>query len=296
MRVAVQSFKMSAVLKKLEKYPAFAVGLSIAWVLLISWLAFGWQLGGVGLVDETEPLFAEAARQMAETGDWITPYFNGVTRFDKPPLVYWLMAVGFQLLGVNEWAVRLPSALAATAMTGLGFYTLRRYGFPHPHLATATVSESGEGGAPLSRRSTQALWLSAWVGAAVMALHPETLVWARIGVSDMLLTGCMATSLLAFFLGYAQPEHPSIQARWYSAFFGLMALAVLAKGPVGVVLPVLIVGAFLVYTGKLRQVLPELRLLSGALLFVILTLPWYLLVIRANGRAYIDSFFWLSQL
>ena len=281
---------MSTVLKRLEKYPALAVGLSIAWVLFISWIAFGWQLGSVGLVDETEPLFAEAARQMVETGDWVTPYFNGDPRFDKPPLVYWLMAIGFHLLGVNEWAVRLPSVLAATAMTGLGFYTLRRYGFPQPHLAE-TVSEAEGNSTLLSRRSTQALWLSAWIGAAVMALNPETLVWARIGVSDMLLTGCMAGSLLAFFLGYAQPDNPSVQARWYFAFYALMALAVLAKGPVGLVLPVLIVGAFLLYIGKLREVAPELRLLPGTLLFAALTVPWYVLVILANGRAYIDSFF-----
>ncbi|MEM9505826.1 MAG: glycosyltransferase, partial [Cyanobacteria bacterium P01_E01_bin.43] len=65
-------------------------------------IAFFWGLASTGLVDETEPLFAEAARQMYETGDWVTPYFNGVTRFDKPPLVYWLMALGFHLFGVNE--------------------------------------------------------------------------------------------------------------------------------------------------------------------------------------------------
>ena len=282
---------MFTALKRLEKYPALGVGLSIAWVLFISWIAFGWQLGSVGLVDETEPLFAEAARQMVETGDWVTPYFNGEPRFDKPPLVYWLMAIGFHLLGGNEWAVRLPSALAAIAMTGLGFYTLRRYGFPQPYLATATVTEAEGHSAPLSRRSTQALLLSAWIGAAVMALNPETLVWARIGVSDMLLTGCIAASLMAFFLGYAQPQYPSRQARWYRAFYVLMALAVLAKGPVGLVLPVLIIGAFLLYTGKFREVAPELRLLPGVLLFIILTLPWYILVILANGRAYIDSFF-----
>ena len=282
---------MFTVLKRIEKYPALVVGLSIAWVLFISWIAFGWRLGSVGLVDETEPLFAEAARQMIETGDWVTPYFNGEPRFDKPPLVYWLMAIGFHLLGVNEWAVRLPSALAATALTGLGFYTLRRFGFPQPHWAEATVSASNGKSTDLCRRSTQALWISAWIGAAVMGLNIETLVWARIGVSDMLLTGCMACSLLAFFLGYAQPENPSLQVRWYFACYGLMALAVLAKGPVGLVLPVLIVGAFLLYTGKFWEVAPEMRLLPGVLLFIILTLPWYGLVILANGRAYIDSFF-----
>jgi 4-amino-4-deoxy-L-arabinose transferase and related glycosyltransferases of PMT family len=81
--------------------------LSLLWLCAIASLGFVWNLGNIGLVDETEPLFAEAARQMTVTGDFITPYFNGATRFDKPPLVYWLMAVAYRAIGVNEWAVRL---------------------------------------------------------------------------------------------------------------------------------------------------------------------------------------------
>lgn len=85
---------------------------AVGWVMLMCGIAFFLGLASVGLVDETEPLFAEASRQMTVTGDWVTPYFNGVTRFDKPPLVYWLMAIGFQIFGAGEWAVRLPSALS----------------------------------------------------------------------------------------------------------------------------------------------------------------------------------------
>ncbi|NEP19170.1 MAG: glycosyltransferase, partial [Leptolyngbya sp. SIO4C1] len=167
------------------------MGFAIAVVLIISWLAFGWKVASVGLVDETEPLFAEAARQMYETGDWITPYFNGVTRFDKPPLVYWLMALGFHLFGVSEWTVRLPSVLAATGLTGLGFYTLRRFGRP-----------------PASQNPFKAVWYAAIIGSAAIALNPETIVWARIGVSDMLLSACIGAALLSFFIAYAQPGSP----------------------------------------------------------------------------------------
>ena len=59
---------------------------SVTWLLLLATIAFLWNLGEINLVDETEPLFAEASRQMTVTGDWITPYFNQQTRFDKPPL------------------------------------------------------------------------------------------------------------------------------------------------------------------------------------------------------------------
>ncbi|MEM8809146.1 MAG: glycosyltransferase family 39 protein, partial [Cyanobacteria bacterium P01_G01_bin.38] len=250
---------------------------ALAIVLIISWLAFGWRVASTGLVDETEPLFAEAARGMYQTGDWITPYFNGETRFDKPPLVYWLMAIGFHLFGVSEWTVRLPSVLAASGLTGLGFYTLRRFGFPRPQGAW--------------QPNFRTFWIAAIVGAAAIALHPETIVWARIGVSDMLLSGCIGAALLSFFIGYAQPEMPQRQARWYIAFYVFMALAVLDKGPVGVVLPGLTVIVFAVYVGKVRELLREIQLVKGSLLFGVIAVPWFVLVTMANGQAYIDSFF-----
>lgn len=268
------------------------VAWSFLWLILICGIAFFWGLASVGLVDETEPLFAEAARQMYETGDWVTPYFNGVTRFDKPPLVYWLMAIGFHVVGVNEWAVRLPSALSATALVGMGFCTLRRFGFARPELATAytdTINDSST--PPRSRLSQRNLLWSAIIGAAIMALHPEMIVWARIGVSDMLLTGCIGMTLFAFFWGYAQPDFPLRQRNWYLIAYALMGLAVLAKGPVGLVLPGLVVICLFVYIGQWRQIFRELHLIKGAIIFLAITVPWHVLVIAANGQTYIDSFF-----
>ncbi len=281
------------------------------WLLTICWLAFLWHLGSTGLVDETEPLFAEAARQMTVTGDWITPYFNGETRFDKPPLIYWLMAIGYKLIGVNEWAVRLPSAIGAIALTGLGFYTLRYFGVSRPATLTSSVdSELDSHSSPragfLQKQTTpyfalptldRQLWLSAWIGAALIATNPQTIVWSRIGVSDMLLSGCMGAALLAFFLGYARSEitPPSSIRRfpsgWYLAFYILIGLAVLTKGPVGIVLPALIIGAFLVYLGNWQQVLQEISLVWGLFIVLTLAVPWYVLVIIANGQDYIDKFF-----
>jgi 4-amino-4-deoxy-L-arabinose transferase-like glycosyltransferase len=107
----------------------------------------------------------------------------------------------------------------------------------------------------------------------------------------MLLSGCMGSALLAFFWGYAQPDRPRAQARWYLAFYGLSALAVLTKGPVGIVLPVLIIAAFLLYVGNLPQVLREMQVVRGCLLFLAIALPWYVLVIWANGEDYIRAFF-----
>lgn len=270
----------------LEQRPGIARCVAIAWVLLLGWIAFLWKLGAIGLVDETEPLFAEAARQMTVTGDWLTPYFNGETRFDKPPLIYWLMAIAYQTTGVNEFAVRLPSALAAIALTGLGFYALRRFGFAIPSKA-----QGADAGAYLPEETSHQLRLAAYIGAGAIALNLQTILWGRIGVSDMLLTGCMTTALLAFFCGYAQPSTPQRQRAWYLSFYTLAALAVLAKGPVGIVLPGLIIITFVAYTGHLRAVMREMQLIPGTLLFLGITLPWYILIVREHGQSYIANFF-----
>ncbi|MGB7441319.1 MAG: glycosyltransferase, partial [Coleofasciculaceae cyanobacterium] len=124
------------------------------------------------------------------------------------------------------------------------------------------------------------------------------IIWARTGVSDMLLSGCMGCALLSFFQGYAQPEKAqgkilglTVKDRWYLAFYILIALAVLTKGPVGIVLPALIIGAFLLYLDNFRQVIQEMHLLPGIALILFITLPWYILVTLANGETYLDSFF-----
>jgi 4-amino-4-deoxy-L-arabinose transferase-like glycosyltransferase len=261
--------------------------------MLICGIAFWWRLGSTGLVDETEPLFAEASRLMTVTGDWVTPYFNGANRFDKPPLVYWMMAIAFKVTGINEWAVRFPSALAATGLTAFGFYLLQHYGTadlalptprPHEPIAPEELRSPPPNSHPMS-------WFVAWLGSAMIALNLQTLGWARIGVSDMLLSGCVGASLFAFFLGYAQPHQPQRQTRWYLAFYVLSALAVLAKGPVGIVLPGGIILGFLLLLGNFWTVLREMQPIRGGLIFLAITLPWYILVTLANGRAYIDSFF-----
>lgn len=261
----------------ISKRPALAVTLSILWLVLIGGVAFFWHLGSLGLIDETEPLFAEASRQMLVTGDWITPFFNGETRFDKPALIYWCQAIAYSIFGVNEWAVRLPSALAALGLISLALYTIQWY------LAREDYLEQ-------KVRPTRR-WLTAALGAAIMALNPEMIVWGRAGVSDMLLVGCMDSALLCFFLGYAQPSKSEVKARWYLAFYILIAGAILTKGPVGIVLPALIIGIFLLYMGNAKEVLREMRPLTGLLIILCLSLPWYVLVIWRNGENYINSFF-----
>jgi len=313
-----------ALAKRSEGKPSKRIApklLSLLWLCAIAWVGFLWNLGNIGLVDETEPLFAEAARQMTLTGDWITPYFNGETRFDKPPLIYWLMAVAYRTLGVNEWAVRLPSALCAIGLTCLGFYTLQQFSHSKDEGSSATSTvrdltdvrkkeevrwkpdeETENNNSKLKTPRLPLFFSTPWIGAVLIALNPQTIAWGRTGVSDMLLVGCMCSALLAFFLGYTleeqreQAEFSTVSAsrfpnKWYLTFYVLIALAILAKGPVGIVVPALIVGCFGLYLGNFRQLWREMRPVSGILIILAIALPWYIFVILANGQTYIDSFF-----
>ncbi|MCF2149023.1 glycosyltransferase family 39 protein [Desmonostoc muscorum LEGE 12446] len=284
---------------KMGRNSTLGVTGSILWLMVIGWIAFGWNLGTIGLIDETEPLFAEASRQMFITGDWITPFFNGDTRFDKPALIYWCQAIAYAIIGVNEWAVRLPSAIAAFGLICLAFYTVQWY--------LAKQDELEQVSRPTRR------YLISFLAAALMALNGETIIWARIGVSDMLLTGCMASVFLCFFVGYAMGgwknaggaggageaggaggeriTNAPFPNNWYLGCYVLIAAGILTKGPVGIVLPGLIIFAFLLYVGKLREVLWEMRPVVGILIIFGLSVPWYALVIWRNGWNYINAFF-----
>jgi 4-amino-4-deoxy-L-arabinose transferase-like glycosyltransferase len=253
---------------------------TLGWIGAISIITLFWGMGEIGLIDETEPLFVEASRQMLLTGDWVTPYFDGVTRFDKPPLIYWLMVLCFKVFGVSEWAARVPSALAALGTILLCFYVLQQHS---PQL-------NPDASASPSVRSQRTPW-AAWLGATMLTLNLNTYFWGRTGYADMLLMACMGGSLLAFFLGYAQVKNPKIQGRWYGAFYGLTALAVLTKGPIAIILPAAIIGGFSLYLGNLRSVIWEMKLGYGVLIVAVLALPWYILVTLANPDTFIKSFF-----
>ncbi|EAZ89330.1 ArnT family glycosyltransferase [Crocosphaera chwakensis] len=260
---------------------------SALWLFFISFIAFIANLGSIGLMDKTEPMFVEAARQMVITGDWVTPYWNGETRFDKPPLTYWLVGLSFQLFGMNEWGARIPSALAAIAVVILGFYTLKNFGFSRAKETTKTPTK---------------LWFSAWIGAGIIALNPFWIAWGRTGVSDMFLSSGIGLALLSFFLGYGYSETSSksylglsISRWWYIGYWVFMALGVLAKGPVALILPGLTVIVFLLYVGRFIEVVKETPWVLGITSFLIISVPWFILVTLEHGQEYISTFFGLHN-
>ena len=262
-----------------DKNPRQCWLISILWLVLISWIAFFWNLGVLGVMDKTEALFVEVAHQVYLTDDWITPRWNWQTFFDYPIWGYWMVALSFKLFGVSEWAARLPVALTAIALVVLSFYTLRYFGL------------NGED----EQLETRQKWIRAWIGTGIVALNPGWVGWGRTSVTDMFLSGAIAMAMLSFFLGYAQPDNPKVQQRWYLVAPVFAAIAVLAKGPVGLLLPALAISIFLIYVGQFWQVLREIKLITMIGIFLLITVPWYAAATQVNGAEFIGTFFGFSN-
>ncbi len=244
-------------------------------------LLFLLDLGATGLVDETPPLFAAAARAMAETGDWLTPRVNGLPRYDKPPLVYWLMGLGYLLPGqaqwnpLGTWAARLPSALSSLAVMLALAATLWRW--PQPS-GSILPGERQRG-------------LTALAAALAFALSPLVLLWSRIAVSDALFSGCLALALLLFWRRFAASGAEGRGAGpWWPGWL-VLGLAVLAKGPVAVVLAALTLALFAWRSGQLALLRQRLQPLAGLAVTAAVALPWYGLELLVEGQPFWDSFF-----
>ncbi len=240
-------------------------------VLVCGLVLFVWQLGSTGLVDETPPLFAASARAMAETGDWLTPRVNGLPRYDKPPLVYWLMGLGYLLPGqqrwnpLGTWAACLPSALSSLAVMLSLAATLLRW--------------------PQGR---QQVTITAFSAALAFGLSPLVLLWSRIAVSDALFSACLAITLLLFWRGYAAAE--PARCRWWLAW-AVLGLAVLAKGPVALVLCVLTLILFVWRQADGARLLARLKPWPGLLITALVAVPWYAAELWVEGQPFWDSFF-----
>jgi len=230
-------------------------------IVALSIFLFFYKLGAISLFDVDEAVFAESAREMIETGDWITPQYNYTNRYDKPILFYWLISSAYGLFGVNEFSARFWSATFALTLVILSYYFIRRTG--------------GE------------RW--GLLGALILSTSLEVILLSHAAITDMTLTFFISLSLFSFLLGHS--EEGRLKAWWYRGFFIALSLAVLTKGPVGLVIPSLVVLLFLFFSGRLVEGVKEMRPLSGILIFSIITLPWYSVEIILNGWEYIDAFF-----
>ncbi len=222
---------------------------------------FFWGIGGVPLFDVDEAVFAEASREMLATGDWITPQYNGADRFDKPILFYWLMASAFAVFGVGEFGARFWSASFGVALVALiTLFAWRRMG-----------SRVG------------------LLSGLVAATSLEVVVLAHSAITDMVLIFFITAGVLAWF---AAVQASDARARTDAALIGsaALALAVLTKGPVGIVLPGLILALFLALRGGVRDELARLPLGRMLLVFALVAAPWYMLELQARGWAFVEGF------
>ena len=225
----------------------------------VCYALFFYGLGNIGLIGPDEPRYAAVAREMLESGDYVTPRLNGMPWFEKPPLMYWLAALGYKLFGFGETGARFPSALGATVCIFLIYWCVRR-------LWDRTVG---------------------FLSAVVLASSVGFFAFARGASMDMPLTACMTLALTFFLAGFndAGPR----RRYWFYAFYAALGLGVLAKGPVAVLLPAVSLGAFLLFRGKWddwKTWHPKALWITPAV-----SLPWILLCTAANGWEFIQVFF-----
>ncbi len=226
-------------------------------------------LGNTGLVDETPPLFAAAARAMSESGDWITPKVNGMFRFDKPPLIYWLMGFFYSLPKSEIWdsygtiSARLPSALGSLFLMLMIGDTL----FCWP-------------------QKSNRQFLTPIVASLAFALSPIIIIWSRTAVSDALLTGTLGISLLLFWRRMASENNDQCISAW--VFLGF---AILTKGPVAFVLALLTITSFLFSQKNWKTLLCKINPKKGFLITILISVPWYILELIKEGKPFWDNFF-----
>ena len=212
------------------------------------------------LIPSDEGRYAEIAREMLVTGDWITPRYNGYKYFEKPPLQAWATAAAFQAFGIGDWQARLWTALT-------GFLTILLVGFTGARIFNARAG---------------------WLAAVVLASSPMWIISGHFNSLDMGLSSFLVAALCSLLL--AQTSHNKNHCRnWMWACWIFMALATLSKGVIGVAIPAMVFIAYSISTWDWK-IWARLRLFSGTILFLAITAPWFVLVAQRNPE-FLEFFF-----
>ena len=234
----------------------------IAWaVVIVVTLAVCYfsNLGAIGFVGPDEPRYAWIARDMAESGDWVTPRLYGKPWFEKPPLYYWMAGAGFKMFGVSEVTARLPSALCALFATlALAWLAWRVYG------------------------EETARWLL-----LLLPTSAGMIGFSHAAATDMPFSALLTILLVcaAVIFGFTDNENTPILPRtpWFALLlFGFfLGLAVLAKGPAAIILAGGGVFLWALFTKRWRDAFRLLHPVAIAT-FCVTALPWYILCARRN--------------
>ena len=225
-------------------------------VIFISAFLSFFRLGSETLFDVDEAVFAEATKEMVQSGDWITPTYNGNNRYDKPILFYWLMAASYEVFGINEFAARLVSAVSGILLS-LGIFIFLRQFYD-------------------VRR--------AFYGSLSLFLSVFFLIYSHAAVTDMVLTLLITLSLFSFYFSLKKDR------RYIYGFYFFSALAFLTKGLIGIVFPFGTAFIYLMIAEGPKSV-GKLFVPGAIILFLVVSLPWYVAETVVNGQEFIQSFF-----
>jgi len=232
--------------------------LNLALLAILAGLLFFLGLGSMGLTDRDEGRNAEAGREMLETHNWVSPTFNYEPRFAKPVLVYWLMSLSYKSFGVDEFAARFPSAVFGLGLILLQYLFLSRF-------CGALVG---------------------LFGALMLLLNIQIIGLGRMVLTDSVLIFLTTSSLFSFWLGFQGHD----RERWWRWVFYIgMALATLAKGPVGFLVPFVTIALYLTATKQWNRFWRTGAPVAGLLLFVAIALPWYIIMWTLHGTEYTAS-------
>ena len=237
----------------------------VLWSLVIGFLlVWFYMLGARTLVPTDEGRYAEMAREMFATGDWITLRLNGIKYFEKPPLQTWMNALTFELFGLGNWQARLW-----TGLCGL--------------LGIALVAQTGR--KLFNRR----------VGINAALVLGSSLLWAassHYNSLDLSVAAMMAISLCGLLLSQRVDASKSEQRNYMLLCWIGMALAVLTKGLIGIVLPGGVLVIYTVVSGD-WSIWKRLHLGKGLLTFFVIVSPWFVLVALKNPEH--PQFFFIHE-
>ena len=229
---------------------------------------FFFLLGSRSLNEPDEGRYSEIAREMIETGDWLVPHLWYLPHLDKPPMTCWLVAASMKLFGQNEWAVRLPVALAGVSGVWAAFLLGCSLGGRRAGFWSAVILQSSLLYFATARMLTPDIILTQFVAWAVYFFWRS---WECLDCGDTAPLFKVPTS-----------RRTSKFFAWHLAGWVAIALGFLAKGPIAPAIPLVAFAALLIFH---RKEIPEKKnlfagLAAGFALFFILAAPWFLAVFR----------------
>ena len=234
---------------------------SVLTLLFLSLITFFLGLGRQAITDSDEAFYAEAAREMVEGNDWLTPHFNYEDRWQKPILYYWFTAAAFAGTDTTEFMARFGSALSGVGLVLLTWSAARRL-----------LNDNG----------------GAWLAGAIAATCYGYFAMARAALPDLPLALFITATIWAALRATDPAER--LPTSW-AAISGLSAgLGFLTKGPLGVVIPAIVLIPIW-WRERTRVLIRPLDVTIAFLLFAISGLPWYVVMWAVHGTPYLQSFF-----